>query len=273
MCIAALCREGDETFAVVGADRMVTLGGFIEFEHTVPKMAHPAPHAVVMIAGDTLTGTRLANSVVTDLRGGMPRIDEIAERLSNRYGEFRRSALDAQILALRGLDLGSFYGAHGSLQQPLVMMLDNQMAQFNLSVELLLAGVDEDGAHIYSVHNPGDPSQQHDVIGYAAIGIGTLHALQSMIGFRHGPTAGLRETIFRVYASKRRAEVAPGVGADTDMAIISTSTVTFLQESLLKRLSNMYDNYGRGAEEAQVKELAELNLDELASDGEGGANG
>jgi hypothetical protein len=31
ICLAALCKEGDEPRAVIAADRMVTLGGFIEF--------------------------------------------------------------------------------------------------------------------------------------------------------------------------------------------------------------------------------------------------
>src|SRR5205823_3860400 len=38
VCIAALCQEDGKPRAVVGADRMVTLGGFIEFEHAVPKI-------------------------------------------------------------------------------------------------------------------------------------------------------------------------------------------------------------------------------------------
>src|SRR4051794_24783722 len=77
------------------------------------------------------------------------------------------------------------------------------------------------GGHIYSVQNPGRPELLNDIIGYAANGSGTIHALQSMIGLGHSPEAEYHTTVFRVYASKRRAEVAPGVGADTDLAVIS----------------------------------------------------
>jgi 20S proteasome alpha/beta subunit len=129
-------------------------------------------------------------------------------------------------------------------------------------VELLIAGVDAAGAHVYSIHNPGKPAREHDVIGYAAVGSGGIHALQAMIGFRHSPTAGLRETVFRVYAAKRRAEVAPGVGLDTDVAIVSASGVRFLSPSTLEGLATLYDNYGKAAEAAQVKELGKLSLEE-----------
>jgi hypothetical protein len=39
---------------------MVTLGGFIEFEHAMPKMQTESTRAVAMTAGDTLIGTRIA---------------------------------------------------------------------------------------------------------------------------------------------------------------------------------------------------------------------
>jgi hypothetical protein len=173
LCMAALCADEDAgAAAVVAADRMVTYGGFIEFEHTVPKMAHPSPSAVALIAGDTLLGTRLAKGVAAEFSGASPRVDEIAERMAARYVEMRRAELENQVLALRGLDMGSFYGNHATLNPQVTMMLDQTMAQYNLGIELLIAGVDAAGAHVYSIHNPGKPAREHDVIGYAAVGSG-----------------------------------------------------------------------------------------------------
>lgn len=133
-------------------------------------------------------------------------------------------------------------------------------------MELLVAGVDSAGAHIHSIHNPGGVDRQHDFIGYTAIGSGGIHALQAMIGFRHSPTAALRETVFRVYAAKRRAEVAPGVGLDTDIAIVSASKVSFLSAGVLSTLSDLYASYGKAAEDAQGKELGKLSLEENGPD-------
>jgi ATP-dependent protease HslVU (ClpYQ) peptidase subunit len=263
LCMAALCRDEDQNeLVVVAADRMVTFGGFIEFEHSVPKMANQSPYALALIAGDTLLGTRLAKAVAAEFDSTSPRVAEIADRMAARYVDMRRNELENQVLAPRGLDLGSFYGNHAGFNAQITMMLDQTMAQFNLGVELLIAGVDAAGAHIYSVHNPGRPEREYDVIGYAAIGSGGIHALQAMIGFKHAATASVAETVFRVYASKRRAEVAPGVGLDTDIAIVSASGVRFLSADTLSELAVLYDNYGKAAEEAQVKELSKLTLAE-----------
>jgi len=265
--MAAICSDGNAgPLAVVAADRMVTLGNFIEFEHTVPKMALPTPFSVAMIAGDTLLGTRLARGVANELVGAAPSTDEIAARLAQRFVEMRRAELEHQILSLRGLDLQMYYGGQQGLNGNITMMLDSQMAQFNLGIELLVAGVDGEGAHIFSVENPGQPERQHDVIGYAAIGSGGIHAIQAMIGFRHSPTTPLRETVFQVYAAKRRAEVAPGVGLDTDMAIVSANGTVFLDPPTLSRLRDMYTHYGETTETALNAELENLNLEERPSE-------
>lgn len=260
VCLAALCTDGEEQVAVVAADRMVTIAGFIEFEHGVPKMAHPSEHAVVMIAGDTLVGTRLAREVAGSLDGAEPRTIEIAQQLAMKYRQVRDEALEQQVLVPRALTLQAFYGAHQSFNPQLAMLVDQAMTQTSLNVELLLAGVDQGGAHIFSVHNPGT-ELQHDVISYAAIGSGAIHALQSMIGFGHTSAAGFPETIFRVYASKRRSEVAPGVGQETDIAIVRTSGVTWLDQASQTQLASVYSTYQETAASNLRTSLSDLSLD------------
>lgn len=267
LCMAALCTdEGEGPVAVVAADRMVTYGGFIEFEHTAPKLVQPSSRAVTLIAGDTLLGTRLAKAVAAGFSETSPDIPSIANRMAAGYVAMRTAQIEDLILAPRGLDLATYYNRQASLTAQLAMVLDQQMANHNPEIELLIAGVDGTGAHIYSVHNPGGPVREHDVIGYAAIGSGGIHALQAMIGFRHSAASGLRETVFRVYAAKRRAEVAPGVGVDTDVAIVSASGVKFLSAQTLSGLATLYDNYGKAAEAAQARGLGKLSLEENGRD-------
>lgn len=52
VCVAATCEVSPNGArgVIVAADRMVTLGNLIEFEHAVPKMAVPSPYAVARIA-------------------------------------------------------------------------------------------------------------------------------------------------------------------------------------------------------------------------------
>ncbi len=273
ICLAAIGQSGGHHFAVVAADRMVTLGGFMEFEHGARKMAHPSPQAVVMVAGDTLVGTRLAREVSAALNGSTPRTSDIAQHLGARYQDVRRQSMENQVLHPRGLSLDQFYGNQASLSPQIAIMIDQTLSQFNLGVELLLAGVDQDGAHIFSIHNPGGAELQHDVIGYAAIGSGAIHAVQSMVGFRHDSTAALRETIFRAYASKRRSEVAPGVGLDTDMAVISATGVRWISNDAQEQLAKLYAANQAKATSDLSQKLADLNIEEEEEERENDEDG
>ena len=267
VCIAALCQDEGHAHVVIAADRMVTLGGFIEFEHAVPKMTAASSVAVAMVAGDALVGTKIARDVSTATAGSDPPVGDVARALAGQYENARRERLVQQILTPRGLDLGTFYGSHQQLNPNIVAMLDQQMQQFNLGVELLLAGVDASGGHIYTIANPGPPENLHDTIGYAAIGSGTIHALQAFIGFGHSAAGEYHETVFRAYAAKRRAEVAPGVGLDTDMAVISPASIHWLTPGELSQLNDIYEEF----EASTSKELRKrLGTFRLGDEGDGG---
>jgi hypothetical protein len=242
VCIAALCKgEDDEPRAIVATDRMVTAGDFLEFEHSGSKMVQLAERAVVMVAGNTLDGMRLVNEAAAD---DLPEhIAAVAVTLGGRYAATRIWRAEQAVLNPHGLSLESFHGMHRGLNEQVVMLLENQLSQYNLGVELLLAGVDESGAHIYTNGNPGGGNTNHDPIGWAAIGIGAPHVLSTMAGYVHSATADYKQTLFRVYSAKRGAEVAPGVGRETEMAVISNDGLKRLSNDDLDRLALIFDEF------------------------------
>ncbi|MGH2443468.1 MAG: hypothetical protein ACRDFX_09930, partial [Chloroflexota bacterium] len=65
VCIGALCKDEQDRVGwaiILSSDRMVTMGGFIEFEHEVPKGSPLAHKAIALIAGDALRGNQLVQS-------------------------------------------------------------------------------------------------------------------------------------------------------------------------------------------------------------------
>lgn len=258
VCVAAICQDQGEPRTVVAADRMVTLGGFIEFEHAMPKMVPAGVAAIMMLAGETLIAKRLtdetiAGSSATTLAG-------LAGELAARYDTTRSALMEEALLRPRGLTMQGYYQAHQALNPQIVVMLDNQMQAYNLGVEILLSGVDATGAHIYTVQNPGGTDRLHDIIGYAAIGNGGIHAIQAMIGFGHSAAADYHETVYRAFAAKRRAEVAPGVGRDTDMAVISTAGIHKLTDDELQQLQSIYEDFETSSSRALTAKLSTFTL-------------
>lgn len=266
VCIGAVScdRTGAARRAVVVAsDRMVTMGQITQFEHEIPKLSALTDHSVALIAGDALRGTRIIRDTSAQLRGGgaMASIEAITAAIANKYAELRLEQVNNDAFRPRGITLQAFYtGLQQQLNPQIVVGLDNYAATWNFGVELLVAGVDTEGAHLFHIVNPGGTYTQFDHTGFGAIGSGTLHAVQSMIQARHAPTRSLNETVFSVYASKRRAEVAPGVGVDTDMAIIDASGVHPLESDALRELGEIFERYSRPFEADLLADVRKLQL-------------
>jgi 20S proteasome alpha/beta subunit len=261
ICMGAVCQDEATSAVVVASDRMVTWASLTEFEHRVPKVRSIGATAVALIAGDALTGTRMAEEVASEKAGQALSVEQFADALSDRYVAIRMECVEADLLKARGLSLQTFYQMHQQLVPQITGGIDQEMAQYNLGVELLVAGVDGSGGHVFTIHNPGGRHLRHDVIGHAAIGSGWIHAIQSMIGFRHAAMQQLDETIFRVYVSKRRAELAPGVGRETDLMVITPSGPERLTEEAIAQLSELYGELESSAGKVLEGKIQSLKLD------------
>ena len=263
VCLGALCVGADGTDAsavVVASDRMVTMGGITEFEHEVPKVTQIGDRIVALAAGDALRGAQLINELRRDVHHGAQQLQNVAATAAALYAALRRQQIESEILSPRGITMQQFYqGLQQAMLPQLVINIDNLIGTFNYNLEVLIAGADDSGAHLYAITNPGGSYNDFQPIGYAAIGSGALHAVQSLIGMRQTPLRSLHETVFNVYASKRRAEAAPGVGRETDVVIIQANAITRVEQPVLQQLDTLYQEYQRPVEE-MGRHLHVLNL-------------
>jgi hypothetical protein len=103
-------------------------------------------------------------------------------------------------------------------------------------------GIDHSGPHIYVVRN-SDVSCQ-DPVGFAAIGAGHWHAESQFMFAGHVRLRPFPETLLLVYSAKKRAEVAPGVGAETDMFMIGPviGSHTPIGHHVLQHLDGIYQD-------------------------------
>src|SRR5919204_1144144 len=263
ICLGALCAGADGADAsavVVASDRMVTMGGITEFEHEVPKVTRIGDRIVALAAGDALRGAQLINELRRDVHHGAQQLQNVATTAAALYAALRRQQIESEILSPRGITMQQFYqGLQQAMLPQLVINIDNLIGTFNYNLEVLIAGADDSGAHLYAITNPGGSYDDFQPIGYAAIGSGALHAVQSLIGMRQTPLRCLHETVFNVYVSKRRAEAAPGVGRETDVVMIQANAITRVEQPVLQQLDTLYQEYQRPVED-MGRHLHVLNL-------------
>lgn len=243
ICIAANCAKGEAV--VVASDRMLSAPFLtLEFDHPDAKIDLISQTCVALTAGDALT----AHDVLAagpGLAGQLqnPLIQHFADHVRQKFVESRRRLANEQILEPRGLSFESFYRHGGISQLPpdLAMLLDNHIQQMRLEVSIIVAGIDQGGAHIYDIEDPGT-SYCYDRVGYHAIGSGHRHALLTLVAHSQHVNTGLNQTIFNVYCAKRASEIAPGVGLATEMRVITrTGGVKSLSSEELSGLAPLYD--------------------------------
>jgi 20S proteasome alpha/beta subunit len=262
VCIGAICADQAHEAAnalVVASDRMVTMGGFYEFEHEVPKLTPIGNKVVALIAGDAARGAGIVRDVASFAKAGTHSVSTIVQRTCDLYVEHRQRQVEADVLLPRGMTLERLLQGVG-LNPQVLFGIDQTMAQYPYGVELLIGGVDDAGAQLYVVVNPGGSFSDVRGIGFTAIGSGAIHAVQSMIGFGHVPFRGLRETVFAVYASKRRAEVAPGVGKDTDLMVVTEDGQYRVEGEALEALEDLYQEYQAPMAEELRNKMSALRL-------------
>jgi 20S proteasome alpha/beta subunit len=236
---------------------MVTWGN-VEFEHETPKISFVTEKAAILMAGDAIRGSKIVREIKAAIQA-IPTIEQIAQQTTQHYARLRDEQVEIDQFRSRGLTRDRFYkGESPLLTGQAFFGIDQYVMNFNYGVELLIAGVDDAGSHLYSVGHPAGNSHDFAQIGYHAIGSGGAQAIQSMIGFSHASFRSLAETVFAVYSSKRRAEVAPGVGKDTDLAIIEASGTVRFDKAGLAKLEKLYQQYLKPVGDKSLEQVSDL---------------
>jgi hypothetical protein len=170
------------------------------------------------------------------------------EITKDAYLRIRSTKVREQVvIPLLGPDYLKFEAMNVSLPQYLqfqpgfFQQVSAQMSVFNLVTDMIVAGVDANGGRIAYVWNPGTLAWL-DKLGYAAIGSGGLHATTKLSLASQTRNSGLPETVFRVYEAKKAAEVAPGVGPETDLAILGNGSITNCTSAVLTKLQEILNN-------------------------------
>ena len=240
ICIAAICDNNQKI--VVASDRMITASHLSQqFEHGVPKMEEISKSCLAVTAGSALAPREIFSSVRTWASSkSNTSISEIVEEVKNRFNKLRIRKAEEKYIKSRGFEsVEDFYSKSQSLPPQIVVPINEKLENEELGVEVLIAGVDSDGAHVYWVTDPG-VSNCYDSLCYSAVGSGEPHALHTFIAESYDGSVSLKKALFVVFEAKRNAENAPGVGSKSDFWIIDKNGLSKVDDSILIELEKIY---------------------------------
>jgi len=229
---------------ILCGDRMLTFYyPYMEFEGEEQKIitrSKGSLHWAIIATGEAGPLPEVLNEVEREESGT---VRKLIDKLKIAYGNYRLMRAQEDILLPRGIGVGSLYSREPQLPPELVLGLDRELANYELKLELLVAGIDESGPHIYTIRNPGI-SVCADAIGFDAVGSGMEHGLASLIGDGYHRNLPLNKALYTIYKAKRASEVAPGVGRrETDIIVITKEKLTRLSEEDMEKLKDIYENH------------------------------
>ncbi len=235
--VAAICENGNTIVTV--SDRMVSTGDMtLTFEHSDRKAQPITKNAVVLIAG-----TMHEPDLIRDLRErakGKDRIRDIADICKILYQELRKTHIEDEIINRRGLGSFEEYQAkQRMLHDSQIMEINERVAKYNLGLEIMLVGVDDE-AHISQVTNPGT-WRSFDNLGYCCIGMGDRHAANVFAWHKYSRNMSSKDAIYIAFEAKKRAEAAGGVGQASDLLVISKEGIKELKTVTVKALEEAYN--------------------------------
>jgi hypothetical protein len=276
VCIAAMCEHN----RIIGvSDRMITSDD-IEFEPPQSKMWRLTPSIFVLTAGDTTLHAEILNDVEIDVvqrvvaePANWWRVRDVAELYRGWYEEISLRRAESVILKPLGLDVESFKAEQSEMDPSLVARIASDLSNYELPpTQAIIIGVDNDGPllksgspgaypHIY-VSKDGRVAC-YDTTGFAAIGYGDWHAQSQFMFAKHWRGRPLPETLLLAYSAKKHAEVAPGVGKDTDMMIVGPglgNNVYPVGDHVMAELERVYSETRAGIDELQEKAEAAFRV-------------
>jgi len=251
VCIATLCENNKQVVAV--SDRMTTAYFLeLEFEHSRMKMDELSNCALALTSGDALAHTDLIRDVVDELAHlTIPDVRHVAKKIEEAYIKNRQCLAEKTILQTAGMSYDDFMSGQQRLNPDLVIGLSRAYSEVELELDIIVAGVDANGAHIYGIENPG-VATCYDALGFAAIGSGLPHAMSFLTEVNYSASLTLKEALWVTYEAKRRSERAPGVGNKfTDIAIINDKGVVHLDEKVIQQLETIHETYSESLRNVQ----------------------
>lgn len=264
VCAAVLCdvKQGPEEalqFCLAVSDRMITCGDH-EFESRTTKVFVFAPAIIGLCAGDTDLHTMIATSALSDvINNSVSSVHEVARLYAQHFAVLRRRRAEETYLAPLGLDASSFIARQQEMEASQVSLLTQAMLDARLDVEAIIAGADDTGSHIYRI---GDPGQALccDRSGFCAIGPGWRQFETQFMLAGYCRDQALLDALLLTYSAKKKAEVAPGVGSATDLAMIHRHGAKMVSESdyFFEQLSNYHLQLEALLKQSRNKVLADM---------------
>lgn len=254
VCVACIC---DGNTILGAADKMLTAGD-VQFQPDSSKIYKLTDSIALMVSGDmgiqAEVMDQLRRFINQRLHSDPPpdwfNVKDVAEWYQYYYAALKRGRAERELLMPMGLTIQTFLDKQATLAENTVKQLTTELINYWIPASgAIIAGIDLTGPHIYSVVDGRVVC--HDAGGFASIGIGSNHASSQFMFMGYSAIAPLAKGLLAAFTAKKRAEVAPGVGAKTDMFVVAgLGKYDNIREEITEQFDGIYQRLVAGHAEA-----------------------
>jgi hypothetical protein len=265
VCVAATAQWSDENgrheVILVASDRMITSREIREYELAdQTKAKWPRDNLLFLMSGSIDSLLEVAQATERAMaQDGIISIPAIAHEFAEQFSKFRDREIEQKFFRPFGLTIKDFVDGQNKWPTEFTGPLHRHLRENSRLGSALIVGFDDNGAHIYTVVDPGY-EQPWNGTGYAAIGIGDEHAEAEIIKASYTPKRHWLEAMRIVFFAKKRAEEAPGVGFATDLWHITEGGARYFEprSNTVQALDKMYFDWRQAERQAISANASEL---------------
>lgn len=225
MALMSECLQEDTAAKLVlVSDRLLTLGETTSAEIAM-KTRLVGKNWHVLFAGKDVSHANAIMNILID-RLIKEEISEEAEVVRDifvqAYHDVRKKQIEHLFLSSFGWTIKDFLSiGRKSLPISHYSSLLTDIQQFDLGCEFILCGFEPHALvpDLFVVENPG-VATPYGVMGFAAIGAGSVNASVYLTLREQAAHHGLTRTIYNGIAAKAMSEKALGVGRETDVVVV-----------------------------------------------------
>jgi hypothetical protein len=243
--------------AITASDRMITAAD-VQYEPQQQKIAYFGK-SLVLVAGDIGIHSQAIRETEREIRGRQLPPHDIAVIYGRAIQATNRRQAENEILAPLGLNTDMFFSQQKDFSSGFVDTITSQLQNRRpIDAEALVVGSDGENAQIYSIDAYGNETCL-DGVGFGSIGIGAWHAKSRLMQVGHVSNRFFAPALASIYAAKKNAEIAPGVGSATDMQLVLKEGTFPIWDRVPPELARLYDEYQKQVSTIGEALVAELN--------------
>lgn len=229
--------------AIVASDRMITSGD-VQYEPQQLKIAFITDHTLLLIAGEYSIHSEAIKETQKQVRRDTKfKPQNIAKIYGKEIQKIRQRHAEDIYLAPLGMNTDTFLAQQKDLSEHFIASITDQIQNYEgTDVEAIVVGGDDGEATIYAIDTIGRV-RCYDDVGFAAIGIGAEHARSQLMQGGYVRTSIFASALAMVFAAKKAAQIAPGVGDTTDLYLVFKDRIERLRTDVHSKLRELYKEY------------------------------